>query len=80
MFRYITLPLLTPVILVAVLVRTMDAFKSFDIFFATTMGGPGTSSEIVSLLAYKMGFRCPPQRAGIDRDGIPVLVAVIRTC
>ena len=57
MFRYITLPLLTPVILVAVLVRTMDAFKSFDIFFATTMGGPGTSSEIVSLLAYKMGFR-----------------------
>jgi multiple sugar transport system permease protein len=56
-FRYITLPLLSPVILVAILVRTIDATKSFDIFFATTLGGPGTSTEIASLLAYKIGFR-----------------------
>jgi len=54
---YITLPLLTPIILVAVLVRTIDVFKIFDIFFATTLGGPGTSTEIVSLLAFKIGFR-----------------------
>lgn len=56
-FRRVTLPLLKPVILVAVLLRGIDAFKTFDQIFVLTQGGPGTSTEIISLYGYKMGFK-----------------------
>jgi multiple sugar transport system permease protein len=55
--RYITLPLLWPVMVVAILFRALDVFKLFDIVFALTNGGPGTMTETVSLYAYDIGFR-----------------------
>jgi len=55
--RYLTLPMLRHVIIVALLIRTIDAFKAFDIFFVTTKGGPGTVTEITSLYAYNTSFR-----------------------
>jgi multiple sugar transport system permease protein len=56
-FRYITLPLLSPTILVAVLIRLMDAFKTFDVVFVLTKGGPGMSTEVLSYYTYRYGFK-----------------------
>jgi multiple sugar transport system permease protein len=55
-FRYITLPLLMPLLVVIGLLRLIDAFKTFESVFILTGGGPGTATEMPSLLAYKMTF------------------------
>jgi len=52
----ITLPLLLPTILMAVLLRVIDALKTFDIIYATTQGGPGYSSENLNILSYRYAF------------------------
>ncbi len=56
-FRFITFPLLKPVILIALLFRTIDAYRIFDIIYVTTYGGPKTSTEPLSLYVYRSGFR-----------------------
>jgi multiple sugar transport system permease protein len=56
MFRYITLPLITPFLFIAAMIRTIDAVKSFDIIFAITQGGPGSASETVNLYLYSVAF------------------------
>ncbi|MFB5678343.1 carbohydrate ABC transporter permease [Paenibacillus terreus] len=55
-FRYITLPLLTPVILLAVVFRAIDSLKTFDIPYSLTQGGPGSATEFLSLHIYRLGF------------------------
>jgi multiple sugar transport system permease protein len=50
--RYITLPLLRPTLVTAVMLRTIFAFKVFDEVFLLTGGGPGTATEVVSLYIY----------------------------
>jgi ABC-type sugar transport system permease subunit len=55
-FRRITLPLLSPTILVALLFRSMDALRTFDLVYGLTNGGPGVTTETLSLLAYKFYF------------------------
>ncbi|MDK2897123.1 MAG: multiple sugar transport system permease protein [Candidatus Atribacteria bacterium] len=57
LFRYITLPLLQPTIIVATLLRVMDAFKTFDLVFVLTKGGPGMSTETLSYYTYRYGFK-----------------------
>lgn len=54
--RYITLPLLKPSIFVALLFRTLDAFRVFDLIYVLTGGGPGGSTESISIYAYKVMF------------------------
>jgi multiple sugar transport system permease protein len=56
-FRYITLPFLAPTMLVAFLLRLMDAFKTFDLVFVLTQGGPGMSTEILNYYTYRYGFK-----------------------
>jgi ABC-type sugar transport system permease subunit len=51
-FRYLTLPLLRPAILVALIFRTLDALRVFDLIYALTGGGPGTSTEPVALYTF----------------------------
>ncbi|HUF12267.1 MAG TPA: sugar ABC transporter permease [Longimicrobiales bacterium] len=51
-FREITLPLLRPALMVAVVFRTLDAFRVFDLLFVLTGGGPGTSTEPIALFAF----------------------------
>lgn len=48
-FVHVTLPLLRPAIVVAAVFRALDAFRVFDLVFVLTGGGPGTSTEVVSL-------------------------------
>jgi multiple sugar transport system permease protein len=55
-FRYITLPMLRPVILIALVIRALEAFKIFDLIFVMTGGGPGTATETISLYIYRAGF------------------------
>lgn len=50
--RHITIPLLKPAILVALIFRTLDAFRVFDLIYVLTGGGPGTSTEPVALYTF----------------------------
>jgi len=52
----ITLPMVMPTILTAMILRTVDALKTFDIIFAMTGGGPGYSSETLNVLGFKYSF------------------------
>jgi len=56
-FRYITFPLLKPVIVIALLLRTMDTLRIFDQIFIMTGGGPANTTETLSLYIYRHGFR-----------------------
>ncbi len=56
-FRYLTLPLLRPVLLVAILIRMMDAFKVFDIVNMLTEGGPGNTTNVLTYNVYLKGFQ-----------------------
>lgn len=55
-FIYITLPLLSPVIWVAVMFRLIDALKRFDSIVIMTAGGPGNATETLNLFAYSNAF------------------------
>jgi len=55
-FRYLTLPMLRPVIVVCVVIRSIDAFRTFDIVWTLTGGGPARSTELFSLYAYVHAF------------------------
>ena len=56
-FHLITLPFITPVIIVALLFRTVDSLRTFDLIFLLTAGGPGTTTEVISMFIYRWGFR-----------------------
>ena len=53
MFRHISLPLVWPHIVVALVIRTIDALKAFDTIYVITLGGPGTASETLNILLYQ---------------------------
>jgi multiple sugar transport system permease protein len=56
-FVDVTLPLLKPTIVLALLLRAMDLVRIFDQIFILTQGGPGTATETVSLYIYRTAFR-----------------------
>lgn len=55
-FVHITFPLIRPFLMVAVMLRLIDALKAFDIIFAMTQGGPGNASETINLYLYQTAF------------------------
>lgn len=56
-FRRITLPQVMPLLLIAVLFRTIEAFKQFDLVQGLTFGGPGNVTETVSVQLYQLAFQ-----------------------
>jgi multiple sugar transport system permease protein len=54
--RYVTIPLVWPYIMTAILLRSIDALKSFDIIYVMTQGGPGTASETINIFLYLQAF------------------------
>jgi len=54
--RYVTIPLVWPYIMTAVILRAIDALKSFDIIYVMTQGGPGTASETMNIFLYLQAF------------------------
>lgn len=55
-FTRITMPMIAPTLLTAMILRTVDALKTYDIIFAMTGGGPGYASETLNIMAYKYSF------------------------
>ncbi|MDB5074067.1 MAG: sugar transporter permease [Chloroflexi bacterium] len=55
-FRHITLPLVWPLLLIALLFRTIDAIKLFDLPFTLTGGGPGDATQTISYTLYQKAF------------------------
>jgi len=56
LLRFITLPLIMPFLVVAAVIRTIDAVKAFDTIYVISQGGPGTASETVNLYLYLQAF------------------------
>jgi ABC-type sugar transport system permease subunit len=56
-FRLILLPLITPVILIVLVLRTMEAFKVFDIIWIMTHGGPANSTQSIAIYAYQTAYQ-----------------------
>lgn len=57
MFRWITLPLLGRILLIALLFRTLDALRAFDLMFVLTGGGPAGATETLTVYAYRSLFQ-----------------------
>lgn len=57
MFCFLTIPLLQPVMFMAIVLRLCDLFRIFDVIYIMTQGGPGDITEILSIYAYKVAFR-----------------------
>ncbi len=55
-FFFITLPLMRPVISVALILRTIFAFRTYDLIYVLTRGGPGVSTEVLSYFIYRRTF------------------------
>ena len=55
-FWHITLPLLRPALVVAILFRAIDALKTFDIIFVMTQGGPANATETINILLFNQAF------------------------
>ena len=56
-YVHVILPYMKPVLFVAILIRMIDLFRHFGLVFSLTRGGPGTSTQLVSLNIYEQGFR-----------------------
>lgn len=74
----ITLPLIKPTVVVAALLRIIDALKTFDIIYATTKGGPVKASETVNLMAYDSIFSY--FRMGYGASTIVIFLLEIGVC
>ncbi len=71
----ITLPLLIPVIRVAIMLRIVDVIKEFDKIFVMTEGGPGTASETLNYLSYRVNFRY--FNMGLGSAQVIIILAII---
>jgi multiple sugar transport system permease protein len=56
-FWHLTIPLMRPIIIVALLIRGLDALKFFDIIFTLSGGGPGNATETISFYIYQVGYQ-----------------------
>ena len=79
-FFAITLPLMRPVIMVALLLRLIFAIKTFDIIFIMTKGGPGTATDLISYFIYRAAFfGLDIGRASAMSVGLLVIVLALTT-
>ena len=74
--RHITVPLMVPIIVVAVLIRVVAAVKTYDLIYILTRGGPGTSTETISYLIWRTGL-AGPLNIGQAAAGSIILLLVI---
>jgi multiple sugar transport system permease protein len=75
-FRFVTLPLLRPIIAVILILRTSFAFAVFEEILAITQGGPGDATWVAAWYAYKISF-APPNNFGLGAASAYVLALVI---
>jgi len=78
-FFRVTLPLLKPAILVAVVIRTLTALRLFDTVFIMTGGGPGNSTEVLSFYVYRLAFETYDMGKAGTVGIIALLIAMLLT-
>lgn len=76
--RHVTIPMVMPTILTAMILRLIDALKTFDIIFAMTGGGPGYASETLNIMGFKYSFEY--FRMGQSSVILVVLFLVVFAC
>jgi ABC-type sugar transport system permease subunit len=74
--RYVTLPLLSPFIVLVVLFRTMDSLRIFDVIYATTLGGPNDATTNLHIMAYQYSFQWYQMGKGMAQ-AIVLLILVV---
>jgi multiple sugar transport system permease protein len=77
MLRYVTLPLLSPFIVLAVLFRTMDSLRIFDVIYATTLGGPNDATTNLQIMAYQYSFQWYQMGKGMAQAIVLLLLVVM---
>jgi len=76
-FWRITLPQVAPLVMIAVLFRTIEAFKSFDLVMGLTGGGPGASTRVISVDIYTRAFLGQFKTGEASALAVIVLVVII---
>lgn len=80
-FRFLTLPMMTPLLLVVAGIRSIDCLKVFALVFGATGGGPGQATEATQMIAYRTAFKANQMSLSMTMmvvyAGIIVLAAVI---
>jgi multiple sugar transport system permease protein len=75
--RYVTLPLLSPFIVLAVLFRAMDSLRIFDVIYATTLGGPNDATTNLQIMAYQYSFQWYQMGKGMAQAIVLLLIVVL---
>jgi len=75
--RYVTLPLLSPFIVLAVLFRAMDSLRIFDVIYATTQGGPNDATTNLQIMAYQYSFQWYQMGKGMAQAIVLLLLVII---
>lgn len=75
--RYVQLPFLVPGIVAILILRTADTLKLFDMVFTLTRGGPGSSTEFISLMIQRVGFRGFDQGLASAQAIILLIITII---
>ena len=76
MLRYVTLPLLSPFIVLAITFRAMDSLRIFDVIYATTAGGPNDATTNLQIMAYQYSFQWYQMGKGMAQ-AIVLLILVV---
>jgi len=77
MLRYVTLPLLSPFIVLAITFRAMDSLRIFDVIYATTAGGPNDATTNLQIMAYQYSFQWYQMGKGMAQAMVLLLLVVI---
>jgi multiple sugar transport system permease protein len=75
--RYVTLPLLSPFIVLAVMFRAMDSLRVFDVIYATTLGGPNDATTNLQIMAYQYSFQWYQMGKGMAQAIVLLLIVVM---
>lgn len=76
-FWFVTLPQLKPVLVSLMFLRAIDAFKIYDIIFVLTKGGPGDSTEVLSLFIYRQSFTFWRMGVGAAASFVSLIIIVV---
>lgn len=75
--RYVQLPFLLPGLTAVLILRTADTLKLFDMVFTLTRGGPGASTELISLMIQRVGFRAFDQGLASAQAIILLIITIV---
>ncbi len=76
-FYHVTLPHIRYAVLIVLVVVTVEAFRQFDLVFAMTSGGPGTTTQILPLLIFRYNFQFSQYGLAASASFILIIIATI---